>query len=135
MCKEEEKDWSLFYSNKEMIKREVFWEEEEKKRHTMMESGEPYMMMEKTEAAKPQKSFLILPSNAKTDTNATAVKAPIANPNKPPIFPFSFFGAYIMNTITYINSITAPVPFIVDTNILCGDTNGNPYLFYIFQQK
>lgn len=100
----------------------------------MMESGEPYMMMEKTEAAKPQKSFLILPSNAKTDTKATAVKAPIANANKPPIFPFSFFPAYTMNTITYINSITAPVPFIVDTNILCGDTNGNPYLYIILQQ-
>ena len=32
-------------------------------------------------------------------------------------------------------SMPAPVPFMVDTSMLCSDTNGSPYLFDISTTK
>lgn len=94
-----------------------------------MERGEPYMMMEKMAAAKPQKSFLELPWRAKREIKTTAVKIVRTRVKRPTILTFSFFGAYITKTKTYTVSITAPVPLIVDTNMLFGDTKGSPYLY------
>ena len=51
------------------------------------------------------------------------------------ILNFSFFGANVINIITYMVSIPAPTTLIVDTNILFGDTNGNPYLNIMQTQK
>jgi hypothetical protein len=50
----------------------------------------------------------------------------------PKILAFSLLGANMMNMNTYIISIPAPVPLIVDTKILFGDTKGRPYLFNFF---
>lgn len=93
----------------------------------MIERGEAYMTMEKIVAARPQKSFLPLPCKAKRETRATVTNTVTTKAKRPNILSFSFFGANIMNTDTYTNSIAAPVPFIVDTNMLFGDTNGSPY--------
>jgi hypothetical protein len=98
---------------------------------TITDSGEAYMMMENMVAAKPQKSFLPLPCRAKRDTKATKATAPnteSTNVRSPNILAFSFLGAYMMKNTTYMNSIPAPVPLIVDTNMLLGDTKGRPYL-------
>lgn len=97
---------------------------------TMIERGEAYMTMEKIVAARPQRSFLPLPCKAKRETRATVTNTVTTKAKRPNILSFSFFGANIMNTNTYTNSIAAPVPFIVDTNMLFGDTNGSPYLLF-----
>ena len=94
----------------------------------MIERGEAYMTMEKIVAARPQKSFLALPCKAKRETKATVANTARTKAKRPNILAFSLFGANIMNINTYTDSITAPVPFIVDTNMLFGDTNGKPYL-------
>jgi len=93
----------------------------------IIDRGEAYMMMENMTEAKPQRSFLLLPCRAKTDTKATAENTPSTNARSPNIFPFSFLGAYTMKASTYTNSIAAPVPLIVDTKMLLGDTKGSPY--------
>jgi len=59
----------------------------------MMERGEPYMMIEKTLAATPQKTFLIFPWRAKTEARATAAKSERMSARRPPILSFSFLGA------------------------------------------
>lgn len=96
---------------------------------TMIVRGEPYMMMEKTVAAMPQKSFLALPWRARRETRTTIAKTVRTRVNSPRILVFSFFGANKMKINTYTISITAPVPFMVDTSRLLGDTKGMPYLF------
>lgn len=48
---------------------------------------------------------------------------------RPRILIFSFLGANMIKMKTYIVSITAPVPFTVDTSKLWGDTKGRPYLW------
>jgi len=93
----------------------------------IIDRGEAYMMMENMVAAKPQKSFLPLPCRAKRETKATAANTASTNVRSPKILPFSFLGAYMMKSTTYMNSIPAPVPLIVDTNMLLGDTKGRPY--------
>lgn len=59
----------------------------------MIVKGEPYIMMEKTVAAIPQKSFLALPWRAKRETNTTVAKTASTIDSSPRILPFSFFGA------------------------------------------
>ena len=59
----------------------------------MMERGEPYMTMEKIAAVKPQKSFLVVPWRAKTETKATTAKTDSTKVKTPRILAFSFFGA------------------------------------------
>lgn len=59
----------------------------------MIDRGEPYMIMEKIEAAQPQNSFLALPWRAKRDTKATPVKMASTRVRRPRILPFSFFAA------------------------------------------
>lgn len=87
------------------------------------------MMIENTVAAKPQKSFLLLPCRAKREIKATAENTVSTNISIPKILAFSFFGANMMKTTTYTDSITAPVPLIVETRRLLGDTKGRPYLW------
>ena len=59
----------------------------------MMDKGEPYMMMEKMVAAKPQKSFLPWPCKAKRETKTTTPKTVSTNVNSPSILVFSFLPA------------------------------------------
>lgn len=94
----------------------------------MIESGDAYMHIEKMVAAKPQNSLRDCPCNARSDTSTTVEKMDKTSINRPNIFALSLGGANIRNIITYITSITAPVPFIVETNMLLGETNGKPYL-------
>lgn len=62
----------------------------------MTDRGEAYIMMEKTVAAKPQKSCLFFKSlKAKTETKATVVNIARMKKRRPNSFPFSFLGAYI----------------------------------------
>lgn len=93
----------------------------------MIDRGDPYMIMEKTAAAKPQKSFLALPCKARREIKTTAAKKVSTNAKSPKILVLSFFGAYTMKINTYMISIPAPVPLIVETNRLCFDTKGRPY--------
>lgn len=94
----------------------------------MIESGDAYMHIEKMVAANPQNSLRCCPCNARSDTSATVEKMVTTIINRPNIFSLSLGGANIRNIITYIVSIAAPVPFIVETNMLLGETNGKPYL-------
>lgn len=87
------------------------------------------MMMQKVVDTKPQKSFLVLSRRAKRDTKAMAKNTVTTNVRSPKILAFCFLCAYMMKITTYMNSITPPVPLIVDNKRLCGDTNGSPYLF------
>lgn len=89
------------------------------------------MMTENMVAAKPQKFFLGVPCRAKSDTKTTTENTESTAVNRPKILIFSFLGANVMNIKTYMISITAPVPFIVDTSMLCGDTKGRPYLWML----
>ena len=98
----------------------------------MIDRGEPYMIMEKTAVAKPQKSFLVLPCKARREIKATAAKKVSTNAKRPKILVFSFFGAYTMKINTYMISIPAPVPLMVETKRLFFDTKGRPYLFNIY---
>jgi hypothetical protein len=98
----------------------------------MIDRGEPYMIMENMAAAKPQKSFLVSSRKARRETKATVENTVSTNVRSPKILAFSLLGANMMNMNTYIISIPAPVPLIVDTKILFGDTKGRPYLFNIF---
>lgn len=66
----------------------------------MIDRGEPYMMTEKMAAAKPQKYLRVLPWRAKTETKATVENAARTKVTNPRIFPFSFFGAYIIKINT-----------------------------------
>ena len=84
--------------------------------------------MENMAAAKPQKIFLDLPCRANRDTKTTAAKTAITNVKRPRVLAFSFLGANKMKIKTYVVSINAPVPFMIVTSMLCGDTNGKPYL-------
>lgn len=102
----------------------------------MMERGDPYMMMENIAAAKPQKSFLVFPCRANRDTTTTPENTATTNEKRPRIFAFSFLGANTTKMKTYTISIAAPVPLIIDTRMLCGDTKGKPYLCIVeYNQK
>lgn len=103
--------------------------EEEKPRLTMIVKGEAYMMMEKIVEARPQNNFLVWPWRASSEISTTAANTARTKVRSAKIFPFSFLGANMRKISTQIDSITAPVPLIVDTNKLFGDTNGKPYLF------
>ena len=59
----------------------------------MIDRGEPYMMMEKMAAAKPQKIFLLLPWRTKREMKATAANMLSTNVRSARILPFSLFGA------------------------------------------
>lgn len=85
-------------------------------------------MMENMAAAKPQKSFLELPCRANRETKTTAENTAITKAKRPRILAFSFLGANKMKIKTYMVSITAPAPLMIVTSMLCGDTNGKPYL-------
>ena len=52
---------------------------------TMMESGEAYMQMEKTVAARPQKILRPLPWRASSEMSTTAVKMEVTTPSRPSI--------------------------------------------------
>lgn len=93
-----------------------------------MESGEPYIMTEKIAAAKPQKSLRAWPWRTRSETRATMAEMATTMVKKASVLVFSLRGAYTMKITTYTSSITAPVPLIVDTSRLLGDTNGSPYL-------
>lgn len=93
----------------------------------IIEKGELYMMTENTVAARPQKSFRVLSWRVKRDTNATAENKASTAVKRPRILALSLFGAKMMKINTYISSMAAPVPLIVDTKMLFGDTNGRPY--------
>lgn len=101
----------------------------------MIDRGEPYMIMENTVAATPQNNFLALWCRAKSDTKATHPNTVSTNVRRPRILAFSLFGANMMKIITYMNSMAAPVPLIVETKMLFGDTKGNPYLFAQNEEK
>lgn len=89
--------------------------------------GEPYMMIENTVAASPQKSFLALLCRAKTETKATVEKIASTKVKRQRILNFSLLGANMMKINTYIASMAAPVPLMVETKMLFGDTKGRPY--------
>lgn len=93
----------------------------------MIVRGEAYMVMEKIVAAKPQNNFLPWPWRANKETNTTAANTVMTRTRMEKIFVFSFLGAKMRKISTYMDSIAAPVPLIVDTSMLCGDTKGNPY--------
>lgn len=95
----------------------------------MIERGEPYIMMEKMAAAKPQKIFLGWEWRASRDTKATAEKIESTRAKRAEILAFSLLGAKMRKVSTYIASSPAPVPLMIDTNVLFGDTIGRPYLF------
>ena len=102
---------------------------------TMIDRGEPYMIMEKIVAARPQKSFLLLPWRAKMEMKTTVAKTERTKVRSPRILAFSFLGANMRKITTYMNSIAAPVPLIVDTSKLFGDTKGKSYLFSPIDQE
>ncbi|KAF5458461.1 hypothetical protein F2P56_022488, partial [Juglans regia] len=90
--------------------------------------GEAYMMMENMLAANPQNTALVLPaSKAKRETKATVEKTKTTNKKIPKSLAFSLLGAYMRKMVTYMSSIADPVPLIVDTKRLFGDTKGRPY--------
>lgn len=95
----------------------------------MMDRGDAYMMMEKMVAAKPQKSFLPWPCKAKRETKTTTPNTESTKMNRPSILALSFLIEYAMKMSTYMISMAAPVPLMVDTSMLFFDTNGRPYLF------
>lgn len=66
----------------------------------MIVKGEPYITMEKTVAAIPQKSFLSFPWRAKRETNTTVAKTLSTRVSSPSIFAFSLFGAKMRKIIT-----------------------------------
>lgn len=101
----------------------------------MIVSGEAYIAIEKIVAAKPQNNFLLWPWRANRETNTTAANTVMARTKMEKIFTFSFFGANTRKISTYIDSIAAPVPLIVDTSRLCGDTKGSPYLLNSFSKR
>lgn len=102
---------------------------------TMMERGEAYMQMEKMVAARPHKSLRFCPWRARRETRTTAEKANRTKARRTRIRLFSLLGAKRRKITTYTNSIAAPVPLMVVTNMLCGDTNGKPYLTYICRER
>ncbi|EFH69410.1 predicted protein [Arabidopsis lyrata subsp. lyrata] len=87
------------YCNRYKLKEEMgelhfCWEEKSLiVRCFSLESGEAYMMMEKTVAAIPQKSFLEFPWRAERETRATVANTAKTQVKIPKIFAFSFFGA------------------------------------------
>jgi tetrahydromethanopterin S-methyltransferase subunit A len=94
----------------------------------MIESGDAYMHIENMVAANPQNILRCCPCNARNDTSATVEKMVATIIKRPNIFTLSLGGANIRNIITYIASMAAPVPFIVQTSKLLGETKGKPYL-------
>lgn len=95
----------------------------------MIVRGEAYMAMEKIVAAKPHNSFLLWPWRANRETDTTAANTVRTRTRREKIFAFSFLGENMRKISTYMDSIAAPVPLIVDTSRLCGDIKGRPYLF------
>lgn len=67
---------------------------------TMMESGEAYMQMEKTVAARPQKTLRAWPCKASRDTSTTVVKMEVTRPRSPVIRSLDFRSAKIRKIIT-----------------------------------
>ena len=59
---------------------------------TIIDRGEAYITMEKREAARPQKSLLLLSWRAKTEISATEEKTARTDVKSPVIFPLSFVG-------------------------------------------
>ena len=59
----------------------------------MMDKCEPYMMMEKMVAAKPQKTFLLWPFKAKREPKTTNPKTESTNMNSPSILVLSVLPA------------------------------------------
>lgn len=100
-----------------------------------MERGEAYMQMEKIVAARPHKSLRFCPWRARRETRTMAEKTKRTKARRARIRLFSLLGPKRRKITTYTNSITAPVPLMVVTNMLCGDTNGNPYLTYIYRER
>lgn len=95
----------------------------------MMESGEAYMQMEQTVAARPHMSFRPCPCSASIDASATAANAAETADARPSIRSrVRWLDANARKITTYTASIAAPAPLIVDTSMLFGDTNGSPYL-------
>ena len=96
----------------------------------MMESGEAYMQMEQTVAARPHMSFRPWPWwSASIDTSATAANTAATADARPSIRSrVRWLDANTRKITTYTASIAAPAPLIVDTRMLFGDTNGSPYL-------
>lgn len=66
----------------------------------MIDRGEAYMIMEKTVAALPQKSFRTCPWSAKRETNTTAEKTVSTKVRIAKILLFSFLGAYMRKITT-----------------------------------
>jgi hypothetical protein len=94
----------------------------------MMESGEPYMQMEKTAMATPARSLRASPCRASMDTSATAANTAATADARPSVRSLAFLlDAKHRKITTYAVSIAAPTPLIVDTRTLFGDTNGRPY--------
>lgn len=94
----------------------------------MTDNGEAYMQMEKKVATTPQKSFRRLPWRARRETAATTPNTAKMKRKSAPTFARSYLDAYTRKTTTYTNSMAAPVPLMVVTRTLFGDTNGSPYL-------
>ena len=67
---------------------------------TMTDRGEAYITMEKREAARPQKSFRLLPWMAKMENSATAAKTARTDVRSPVILPLSFCGVNARKIIT-----------------------------------
>lgn len=95
---------------------------------TITDRGEAYITIEKIVAARPQRIFLLFPWRAKRETKTTTANILRTETRSPKIFAFSFLGANIRKINTYIDSIAAPVPLMIETNMLFGDTKGKPYL-------
>lgn len=94
----------------------------------MTDNGEAYMQMEKKVATTPQKSMRWLPRSARRETAETTPNIAKMETKSAPTLTRSFLEAYTRKTTTYTNSMTAPVPLMVVTRTLLGDTNGSPYL-------
>lgn len=65
-----------------------------------MDRADPYIIMENTEAARPQKSFLVLTWRAKIDTSATVANIVMTKAKSPRILTFSFLVAKVMKMMT-----------------------------------
>lgn len=86
------------------------------------------MQMENMVAAKPQNTLRMFPWRARRETAATAPKTDNTRSRRAVILRRSFLEAQARKMTTYSVSMAAPVPLMVLTSMLLGDTNGSPYL-------
>jgi len=85
---------------------------------TIIDKGAAYTQAENVAAMEPTNSFLLLPCRAVNEITTTAVKNTMPPMNNNKILLRGFGGANMRNMHMYMNSIAAPLPFMVVTRIL-----------------